>query len=192
MELGINPHLEVITGPMFSGKSEELIRRIKRARIAGLKTIRFKPIRDTRSGEAIQSRNGESLEAINITKPKEILALVKPEHALVGIDEGHFFSADLIPVVLQLVRQGKRVIVCGLDLDYAEKPFEVMASLMALAYPIKKLTAVCMKCKREPATRSQRLVADKTRELIGDNEYEPRCLQCYEAPIYCLSTSEEE
>lgn len=178
----ISPKLEVIAGCMFSGKTEELIRRLKRSRIAGLGTLTFKPQHDTRVGAEIKSRNGDTLEAIVIVEPQQILKIATTEHQVIGIDEAQFFNADLIPVVLALVRQGKRVIISGLDLDYREQPFEVVSMLMALASPVDKLTAVCMKCKLREATRSQRLSDDRARMVVGDRDYEPRCLVCYVPP----------
>lgn len=176
------PRLEVIAGCMFSGKTEELIRRIKRSRISGLGTLTFKPQHDTRVGAEIKSRNGDALEAIVVADPKQMLEIVGREDLVIGIDEAQFFNHDLIPVTLALIRQGKRVIVSGLDLDYREQPFEVVSMLMALASPVDKLTAVCMKCKQREASRSQRLSDDHARVVIGDRDYEPRCLVCYVPP----------
>ncbi|MBU0646579.1 thymidine kinase [Patescibacteria group bacterium] len=178
----LDPHLEVITGCMSSGKSEELIRRLTRAKIAELNIIVFKPAVDTRTGAEIKSRSGGSVLATIVKSPAEILDYVQDHHAVVGIDEAHFFPMELIGVVEKLILQGKHVIVSGLDLDYRGQTFGPMGELMVRAYPVHKLTAVCMKCKKNYATRSQRLVDCKDLELVGDKEYEPRCLKCYQPP----------
>lgn len=175
----LTPHITVITGCMFSGKTEELIRQLKRAKIAGLNTIIFKPAKDTRNHKNISARNGNSLNAITVNSANDILIHINESHDVIGIDEGQFFEIDLIPIVVQLVRSGKSIIISGLDLDFNEKPFQTMSDLAALAYPVIKLTAVCTKCKTKEATRSQRIVDCCDREMIGDKEYEARCLQCY-------------
>lgn len=176
------PELIVITGPMCSGKTEELIRHLRRAEHAQLKVVVVKPNVDTRSGKAIVSRNGHALGAIEVSDSSGILECVQKEHVWVAVDEAHFFDIGLVAVVKDLVRSGKRVIVSGLDLDYREKPFEVMAQLLALAQDVQKLTAVCSKCRVRHASRSQRLTDDTSRISVGDKEYEPRCLQCFVPP----------
>lgn len=178
------PELIVITGPMCSGKTEELIRYLRQSEHAKLGMLVVKPSVDTRDGQvlAIKSRNGHKLVAIDVPNAVAILEQVATEHVWIGIDEAHFFDIGLVAVVMQLVRSGKRVIVSGLDLDYLEKPFEVMAQLMALAQEVQKLTAVCSKCRVRHASRSQRLTDDTSRIAVGDKEYEPRCLQCYVPP----------
>ncbi len=180
MDALFTPHLEVIVGCMSSGKTEELIRRLDRARFASLKTKIFKPKKDTRSGEKIASRNGLAKEAIEVLDSIELEKMVEDDDVVVGIDEVQFFDEGIVPVVMRLVRTGRRVIISGLDLDYREEPFVVVSRLMALAYPVTKLTAICLRCKNRPATRSQRIVQSDERELVGDKEYEPRCLTCYE------------
>lgn len=178
----LDPHLEVITGCMSSGKSEELIRRLTRAKIADLGVIVFKPAIDTRTGAEIKSRSGGSFLATIVNTPKDILTHVQEHHAVIGIDEAHFFPMELVSVVEELVTRGKHIIISGLDLDFRGETFGPMGELMVRAYPVHKLTAVCMKCKKNYATRSQRLVDCKDVELVGDKEYEPRCLKCYEPP----------
>lgn len=175
----LNPQLEVITGCMFSGKSEELIRRLERAKIAGLSLCIVKPKKDTRTALTIASRCGQELFAYEIAKARDILELIDEETDVIGIDEGHFFDEELIQVCEFLLEKGKRVIISGLDLDYQGQPFEVMMELMARAYPVTKLTAICMACKSSVALRSKRLIDGEGREFIGDNEYEPRCLACF-------------
>ncbi|OGL77214.1 hypothetical protein A3E97_05345 [Candidatus Uhrbacteria bacterium RIFCSPHIGHO2_12_FULL_47_12] len=178
------PELIVITGPMCSGKTEELIRYMRQGEHAKLNMLVVKPSVDTRDGQAlaIKSRNGHNLVAIDVPNAQAILEHVTPEHLWIGVDEAHFFDIELVAVVMQLVRMGKRVIVSGLDLDYREKPFEVLAQLMALAQEVQKLTAVCSKCRVRHASRSQRLTDDTSRIAVGDKEYEPRCLQCFVPP----------
>ncbi len=176
------PNLEVITGPMFSGKSEELLRRINLFKIAGIGVIIFKPATDTRSGSACKSRNGGSETAIDIVDPNEIFAHVNESHAVVAIDEAHFLPEELGIVVMRLVRMGKHVIVACLDLDFSEKPFKTTAQLLCLATSILKLRAVCKKCGQRYASRSQRLVVSTAVELVGDKEYAARCLNCFVPP----------
>lgn len=176
------PELIVVTGPMCSGKTEELIRFMRQAQYAQIDSLIFKPNVDTRSGKAIQSRNGHALQAIEVSTSAAILDYVGDNHLWIGIDEAHFFNIDLVPVVMRLVRSGKRVIVSGLDLDYREVPFEVIANLMALAQEVQKLTAVCLKCHERHASRSQRLTDDTDRIAVGDKQYEPRCLVCFVPP----------
>jgi len=188
------PELTIITGPMCSGKSEELIRFMRRGEHAHLEMLVVKPVQDTRTGQerAIQSRGGSSLQAVEVVSAEEILAHVTDGHRWIGIDEAQFFDLDLVRVVKRLLRMGKRVIVAGLDLDYREEPFEVVAQLMALAQHVQKLTAVCSKCRAQHATRSQRLSHDTSRFAVGDKEYEPRCLMCFEPPNGTVSQSHTE
>ena len=175
--------LEVITGPMFSGKSEEFIRRIRRATIGRVPTAVFKPHTDTRTGSSqVCSRAGGCVDAVEVKSASEILTLVG-DAMVVGIDEGQFFDAGLSSVVRTLLAQGKRVIVAGLDLTYEAKPFPVMADMLALATEVVKNPAVCQSCG-EDAWRSQRTAASRETVLVGDGEtYEPRCLKCFEQPV---------
>jgi thymidine kinase len=180
MQSMLVPELVVLTGPMFSGKSEELIRELRLAQIAELGVIVIKPMRDTRSKE-VASRNGTNLPAILVSHSREILDKVNGE-MYIGIDETQFFDEELPTVVMELVRKGKRVIAAGLDLDFREQSFETTQRLMALAQEVRKLRAVCSKCKRRHASRSQRLTDDTSRIVVGDKEYEPRCLYCFIPP----------
>lgn len=173
------PQLSVITGCMFSGKTEELIRQLKRAKIAGLKPIIFKPTKDVRTGRVIESRSGHSMEAHSISRPEQILFYTEPHHQVIGIDEAQFFDTELIKVVQELIKREKSIVVAGLDLDFEEKPYEVMSHLLALGHPVAKLTAICVTCQRREATRSKRLTEETERELIGSEQYEARCLGCY-------------
>lgn len=178
--------LEVICGPMFAGKSEEFIRRLRRADIANLKTLIFKPVLDTRADDEITSHNGNRMKAIPLTDPNEILNF--PDLAtydVIAIDEAQFFSADIVPVVRELVSMGKRVIVAGLDLDYRSEPFGPMPQILALADSITKLQAICVVCG-EDACRSQRIINGNPARysdpliMIGSEEsYQPRCKRCY-------------
>jgi len=175
--------IEVICGPMFSGKTEELIRRLKRAQIAKQKVAIFKPKLDNRyDATKIVSHSHSEIHSIVIEKPAEIL-----HHAIfaqvIGIDEAQFFSNDLIDIVTRLASAGKRVIIAGLDKDYRSTPFEPIPQLLAEAEYITKTLAICMRCGA-PANFTQRLTPSKDRVLIGATDiYEARCRHCYEAPV---------
>ena len=181
---------EIITGPMSCGKTEELLRRIKRCIIAQKKVKVISPAVDTRAkGDYIESRNGLWLDAITVKNAKDILNHVAPDDEVVAIDEIQFFDDEIVSVVRKLEENGKRVIASGLDLDFKGEPFGSMPELLCIADKVDKLTAVCMKCGSDRATRTQRLIngfpADKSSPLImigGDETYEARCLKCYELP----------
>ena len=174
-----SPGLVVITGPMFSGKSTELIRRLTIAKIAKLPVQVFKPLRDTRTETQICSRDGCCINATNVESPMEILDLAESAR-VVGIDEAHFFDAGLPDVVMQLARSGKQVIISGLNLDFQERPFPGIPELLALADEIVQVYALCTACNERRATRSQRLVGGEERYQVGDSEYAPRCLTCFQ------------
>jgi thymidine kinase len=173
--------IEVITGSMFSGKSEELIRRLRRAQIARQKVQIFKPTLDDRFAEGhIISHSEMRIPSENLASSRELLNRVLPDTEVVGIDEGQFFDADLPAVCSALADQGKRVIVAGLDQDYLGKPFEPIPQLLAIAEYITKTLAICMVCGA-PANRTQRLVASSERVLVGaQGTYEARCRQCFD------------
>ena len=181
---------ELITGPMSCGKTEELLRRIKRCIIAQKKVKVISPAVDTRAkGDYIESRNGLWLDAITVKNSRDILNHISPKDEVIAIDEIQFFDEEIVSVVRKLTEQGKRVIASGLDLDFKGEPFGPMPQLLRIADKVDKLTAVCMKCGSDRATRTQRLVngfpADKSSPLImigGDETYEARCLKCYELP----------
>jgi thymidine kinase len=175
--------IEVITGSMFSGKSEELIRRLRRAEIARQRVQVFKPAIDTRfSTMAIVSHSDMTIPSAVVKSSAELLSLVEPVTEVVGIDEGQFFDSGLPLVCAQLADSGKRVIVAGLDLDYRAVPFEPMPQLLAIAEYITKTLAICMVCGG-PANRTQRLVDSHDRVLVGaTGTYEARCRHCYEPP----------
>jgi thymidine kinase len=173
---------EMIVGCMSAGKSSELIRRIERARLAYLPTIIVRPATDTRSKpNFIESRNGLASQAIVVATAHEILKY--SSHAVViGLDESQFFDDDIIDVVNVLLRQKKKIIASGLDLDYRGKPFGPVPTLLAMADRVDKLLAVCRKCGSDFACRTQRLVQSQETILVGDGEYEARCVHCFEAP----------
>ncbi len=167
--------IEVICGSMFSGKTEELIRRLKRARIAKQKVEIYKPAVDARFSETdVVSHDDNAIPSIPVQNASEIL-MHATDADVVGIDEAQFFNSTLVDVCSQLASDGKRVIIAGLDQDYLGKPFEPIPDLMAVAEFVTKLHAVCMVCGA-PANHSQRLIAAGDRLLLGASEaYEPRC-----------------
>lgn len=168
--------IEVISGCMFSGKTEELIRQIRRAHIAQQKTQIFKPVIDDRYSKSdVASHDQSHWPALPINRAREILRLLEPETLNVAIDEGQFFDDDLVEVATSLADQGKRVIIAGLDTDWRGRPFGPMPQLLALAEVIRKQYAICKICGA-PATRTQRLISDSEAILVGSTEsYEARC-----------------
>ena len=172
--------VEVIAGSMFSGKSEELIRRLRRARIARQKVQVFKPELDSRfSDNHIVSHSEMRHESANSRSASEILAKIDPDTEVVGIDEGQFFDNDLVQVANELARRGVRVIIAGLDQDYTGKPWEPMPQLLAIAEYITKTHAICMKCG-QPANYSQRTFESEERVAVGaSDKYEARCRRCF-------------
>jgi len=173
--------IEVIVGSMFSGKSEELIRRLRRAQIARQKVQIFKPHVDTRyAGDHIVSHSDMRIESRAVPSSRALLEAVASETEVVGIDEGQFFDLELPGACDALANQGKRVIVAGLDQDYLGKPFEPMPQLLAIAEYITKTHAICMVCGN-PANHTQRLVASGERVLVGaQGTYEARCRHCFD------------
>lgn len=172
--------IEVICGCMFSGKTEELIRRLKRAKIAEMKVEVFKPLMDTRYNEAaIVSHDTTSVLAQPVEHSSKLLE-VNDVTAVVGVDEAQFFDEDLPAVCAQLALRGIRVIVAGLDMDYRGVPFGPMPHLLAMAEYVTKVHAICVHCGNL-ATHSYRLAAGEEVVLLGEKEhYEPRCRACYE------------
>jgi thymidine kinase len=173
--------IEVITGSMFSGKSEELIRRLRRAQIARQKVQIFKPRLDDRySADHITSHSDMRIPSENVSDSTELLARVEEDTEVIGIDEGQFFDPQLPAVCNTLADRGKRVIVAGLDQDYLGKPFEPMPQLLAIAEYITKTLAICVVCGR-PANHTQRLVVSSERVLVGaSGTYEARCRVCFD------------
>jgi thymidine kinase len=172
--------IEVIAGSMFSGKSEELIRRLRRAKIARQKVQVFKPAIDERySRDHIVSHSEMRHESSTVETASELLARVEPGTEVVGIDEGQFFDNDLVAVANELAGRGLRVIIAGLDQDYTGKPFEPMPQLLAIAEYITKTHAICMRCG-QPANYSQRTFESKERVAVGaSGMYEARCRRCF-------------
>jgi thymidine kinase len=172
--------IEVIAGSMFSGKSEELIRRLRRAKIARQKVQVFKPDIDSRfSNDQIVSHSEMRHESLAVRNAAELAARVEPETEVVGIDEGQFFDNELVAVVNGLARRGIRVIIAGLDQDYTGKPWEPMPQLLAIAEYITKTHAICMKCG-QPANYSQRTFESDERVAVGAaGMYEARCRGCF-------------
>ena len=173
--------IEVIVGSMFSGKTEELIRRVRRAEIARQKVQIFKPTVDTRFGDDdIVSHSEMRIASCAVGSARALLDLVEADTEVVGIDEGQFFDQDLPAVCNALADRGKRVIVAGLDKDYLGKPFEPMPQLLAIAEYITKTLAICMVCGN-PANHTQRLVSSGDRVLVGaQGMYEARCRVCFD------------
>jgi thymidine kinase len=173
--------IEVITGSMFSGKSEELIRRVRRAEIARQRVQVFKPRLDTRhAAEYVISHSDFRYAAETVVSARALKDAVRADTEVVGIDEGQFFDMELPAVANALADEGKRVIVAGLDQDYLGKPFEPMPQLLAIAEYITKTLAICMVCGN-PANHTQRLVASSDRVLLGaQGTYEARCRFCFD------------
>jgi thymidine kinase len=175
---------------MFSGKTEEVVRRVRRAEIGRLDVRVFFPSQDSRSPlTRIIARSGQATEAVRVVAASDILDLLREDVDVVAIDEAQFFGEDLVAVVQELLRAGRRVIVAGLDLDFAARPFGPMPYLLALADRVDKLAAVCVRCGSPNATRTQRLVDGRSASastpvvLVGDGDYyEARCVSCYEPP----------
>jgi thymidine kinase len=175
--------LEVICGPMFSGKSEELIRRIKRAIIAKQKVQVFKPALDDRyDATAIASHSQRKHDAIAVKNTEELLRHLDPETQVVALDEAQFLDEGLIPIIEDLANRGVRVIAGGLDQDSNGEPFGIMPILLAKAEYVTKLQAICMVCGAQ-AGRTQRMVHTGGQVLVGAAEaYEARCRHCHETP----------
>jgi len=176
--------IEVITGSMFSGKSEELIRRVRRAQIARQQVQLFKPRMDDRFGsDEIVSHSDMKMPSEVVENARQIEGSLKPDTEVVGIDEGQFFDQSLVEVATRLADRGVRVIVAGLDQDFMGRPFEPMPQLMAVAEYVTKTLAICMTCGA-PANRSQRLVAKTDRVVVGGaQQYEARCRHCFDPTL---------
>ncbi|MEA3310207.1 MAG: thymidine kinase [Chloroflexota bacterium] len=191
--------IEVICGSMFSGKTEELIRRLHRAQIARQKIQVFKPILDQRySQSAIASHNGLQAAAIPVQASTELRQHIDPTADLIAIDEVQFFDMEIVSLCSELADQGKRVICAGLDMDFRGEPFGPLPKLLAIAEHVRKLQAICMVCGG-PASRSQRLINgepaayDDPIVLVGAAEvYEARCRGCHRVPRRPAARPEEE
>ncbi|MCJ8208547.1 thymidine kinase [Mucilaginibacter sp. RS28] len=172
--------IEVICGSMFSGKTEELIRRMKRAQIARLRVEIFKPKTDVRYDETnVVSHNQNAIPSVPVEHSSSLLLLITDNVDVVGIDEAQFFDDELPNVCNALANRGIRVIVAGLDMDFKGQPFGPMPAIMAMAESVTKVYAVCVQCGN-PALYSYRLVPDSGKILLGEKEsYEPRCRVCF-------------
>jgi thymidine kinase len=175
--------MEVITGPMFSGKSEELIRRLKRAQIARLRVVSFKPDIDLRyQPDAIASHSAQTIAAVAVRDVERMRAVLFPvldTIDVVGIDEAQFFDGTLVGLAMELVQAGKRVLLAGLDTTFAGEPFAPIPELMAIADEVLKLSAVCMVCGA-PAIHTQRLGTSQQLVVVGaTGVYEARCRACF-------------
>ena len=175
--------IEVICGSMFSGKTEELIRRMKRAQFANQKVEIYKPCIDVRySDDQVVSHDAHSIPSTPIDSPASML-LLSSDVEVVGIDEAQFFDETLVEVVQTLANRGVRVIIAGLDTDYMGKPFGPMPALMAVAEDVQKVHAICMKCG-SPANHSHRLSESDQLVVLGETDiYEPLCRHCYNEAV---------
>lgn len=176
--------IEVICGSMFSGKTEELIRRLKRVRFANQKLQIFKPGIDTRYAEFdVVSHDSNSLPCYQIDDPAKMLDLVEDDTEVIGIDEAQFFNKDIVPIVKDLANRGIRVIIAGLDMDFKGKPFGPMPNLLTTAEDVTKVHAICVKCGNL-ASYSHRLSKSKKLVELGEKDkYEPLCRTCYNKAI---------
>lgn len=167
--------IEVITGCMFSGKTEELIRRVRRAQYARQPVVVFKPDIDRRySEDSVGSHSGQRLRSFRVKRAEEIPPLVG-DAVVIAVDEAQFFDESLVRVCEDLANSGRRVVVAGLDMDYLGRPFEPIPQLLAVSEYIQKMLAICVVCGN-PADRSQRIVKRDSRVLVGEtNAYEARC-----------------
>lgn len=181
--------IEIIAGGMFSGKSEELIRRLRRAVIARQRIQVFKPVIDDRfSTDEVVSRDERRLKAVAVATSDELLSRVEIGMQVVGIDEVQFFDDGVVDVCMQLADAGIRVVAAGLDQDFMRRPFGPMPALLAVAEEVSKMHAICVRC-RGAAQYSQRVAGGEAQVEVGDSSYEPRCRSCYE--VYKASLEQE-
>jgi len=185
--------IEVVCGPMFSGKSEELIRRLRRAEIARQRVQIFKPTIDRRYSETeIVSHSDLRIPANVISRSAEILERLDPRTEVIGVDEAHFLDMEIVDVAQRLADTGKRVLLAGLETDYLGKPFEQVRELMTVAEEVTKLLAICVRCGN-PAKHTQRLVASGERILVGaSGMYEARCRRCFEPLVSEQAATDEK
>lgn len=170
--------IEVITGCMFSGKTSELIRQIRVVRRGGKQAIIFKPEIDNRySKDAVVTHDMDEEKSVSVKNACEILKHLPKEKVVVGIDEAQFFDSSLLNVLKELNKQGYRIIVAGLDMDYNQEPFGIMPTLLAIASEVTKLKAVCSICG-EPAMYTKRQTAEKETVLVGVEQYKAVCSKC--------------
>jgi len=173
--------IEVIAGGMFSGKSEELVRRLRRAVIAQQHVQTFKPLIDTRHPpEVLVTRDNRTVAAVTVATSGELSKLLEEDVQVVGIDEAQFFDMELVGLAMDLADRGVRTIVAGLDQDYLRRPFGPMPAILALAEHVDKMHAICVRCGGT-AHYSQRIAGSDEQVQVGDNDiYEARCRDCYE------------
>ncbi len=182
--------IEVVCGPMFSGKSEELIRRLRRAEIARQRVQIFKPIIDQRySDDHIVSHSELRIRSESVKDAADVAARVDLRTEVVGIDEAQFLGEAIVDVVVRLADMGKRIIIAGLDTDYLGRPFHPMPELLAVADDITKYLAICMQCGN-PAKHTQRLIASEDLIVVGaGGMYEARCRRCFEPNLAKLEAA---
>jgi len=182
--------IEVVCGPMFSGKSEELIRRLRRAEIARQRVQIFKPGIDQRYGDDhIVSHSELKIRSTNVKNAAEVMERLDLRTEIIGIDEAQFLGMELIETVVRLADMGKRVIIAGLDTDYLGRPFHPMPELLAVADEITKTLAICVQCGN-PAKHTQRLVASEDLIVVGAaGMYEARCRRCFEPELASLKAT---
>ena len=184
--------IEVVGGPMFSGKSEELIRRLRRAEIARQRVQIFKPKIDQRyADDHIVSHSSLKIKSTCVKTASELQAMLDVRTEVIGIDEAQFLGAELVDVVVRLADYGKRIIIAGLDTDYLGRPFHPMPELLAVADEITKTLAICMQCGN-PAKHTQRLVASEELIVVGaTGMYEARCRRCFEPNLAKMAMEKE-
>ncbi len=176
--------IEVIVGSMFSGKTEELIRRVRRAQLAKQRVQVFKPTIDNRySVDDVTSHSDQRIESIVINRSREIIEHLEDNTRVVAVDEAQFFDEDIVKIVQKLADRGLRVIIAGLDMNWKAEPFHPIPALMAIAEEVLKCQAICMSCG-EPASRTQKLIAGDNQIHVGAGEaYEARCRRCHEVQL---------
>ncbi len=185
--------VEVVCGPMFSGKSEELIRRLRRAEIARQRVQIFKPIIDQRyASDQIVSHDDGRIHAIAVNNAAELEAKLDLRTEVIGIDEAQFLGEAMVEFVVRLADMGKRVVIAGLDTDYLGRPFHPMPELLAVADEITKTLAICMQCGN-PAKHTQRLIANEDLIVVGAaGMYEARCRRCFEPNLSALEAEKKK
>jgi len=185
--------IEVVCGPMFSGKSEELIRRLRRAEIARQRVQIFKPIIDQRySSDQIVSHDDGRIHAIAVNNAAEVEARLDLRTEVIGIDEAQFLGGAMVEFVVRLADMGKRVVIAGLDTDYLGRPFHPMPELLAVADEITKTLAICMQCGN-PAKHTQRLIASEDLIVVGAaGMYEARCRRCFEPNLAAMEAEKKK
>jgi thymidine kinase len=185
--------IEVICGPMFSGKSEELIRRLRRAEIARQRVQIFKPAIDERySSDHIVSHNDTRIRSVGVSNAAEVEAKLDLRTEVIGIDEAQFLGEAMVEFVVRLADMGKRILIAGLDTDYLGRPFHPMPELLAVADEITKTLAICMQCGN-PAKHTQRLIASEDLIVVGAaGMYEARCRRCFEQNLAAVETEKKK